>query len=340
MFNFIRKILFLLPPERAHYITLDFLSFALRLPLIKGFTKFILGPRVNNPQLFCGLSFPNRVGLAAGFDKDAHYLPVWRALGFGHVEIGTITPLPQPGNDKPRLFRLPADKAIINRMGFNNLGIDAAISKLKKRPTDLIVGGNIGKNKLTPNEHAVDDYLICFEKLYEFVDYFTVNVSSPNTAGLRALQDKDALRIILSTLLKRRKQFTDELRPTKPILLKIAPDLSNEQLDDIISLINELKFDGIIANNTTISRENLKTSDTVIEQIGAGGLSGLPVKIRSDEVMQYLRNQLADTPLIGVGGIMEPMDGMKRIEKGADLIQVYTGFIYAGPALVKKLAKL
>ncbi len=340
MFNFIRRILFLLPPEKAHYLTLDLLSLALKVPLVRGLVKILLGPRINNPTSFCGIAFPNRVGLAAGFDKDARYLPVWRALGFGHIEIGTITPLPQPGNEKPRLFRLPLDKAIINRMGFNNMGIDAAIVKLKKRPIDLIIGGNIGKNKITPNENAVDDYLICFEKLYEFVDYFTVNVSSPNTPGLRALQDKDSLRIILTALINKRADFVEAMRPWKPIVLKIAPDLTNEQLDDIVSLMKEIAFDGIIANNTTIARDNLKTSGKIIAQIGAGGLSGLPVKTRSAEVLKYLRSKLPETPLIGVGGIMEPNDGINRIALGANLIQVYTGFIYAGPSLIKKLARL
>lgn len=338
MFSLIRKILFLLPPEKAHYATLNILSMALKTPLLGAWLKSNFHNKGQTPVQFCELTLPNKVGLAAGFDKDARYLEVWKALGFGHAEIGTITPLPQPGNEKPRLFRLPKDKAIINRMGFNNLGLDQAIVQLKNRPTGLIIGGNIGKNKITPNEKAVDDYLICFEKLYDFVDYFTVNVSSPNTPGLRALQDKDALHEILSVLIQERKDLTDKGRPYRPILLKIAPDLTPGQLDDIIELKKELNFDGIIANNTTISREALVTDPLVIEQMGAGGLSGAPLKMRSSEVMRYLRKHLPETPLIGVGGIMNAKDGIDRLNDGADLIQVYTGFIYAGPGLVRALA--
>lgn len=329
-----------MPPERAHYFTLNVLSFMLRLPLIGHGLRYAFRPKIQHEVEFCGLRFPNSVGLAAGFDKDARYLEVWKALGFGHAEIGTITPLPQPGNDKPRLFRLPADQAIINRMGFNNLGVEEAIAKLKKRPTGLIIGGNIGKNKVTPNEKAVDDYLICFQKLYHFVDYFTVNVSSPNTPGLRALQDKEALSEILTALIQHRNQLTSAGKTYRPILLKIAPDLTDGQLDDIVALKKELNFDGIIANNTTISREGLKTKETILNDIGAGGLSGAPLRIRSTEVLRYLRQRLPDCPLIGVGGIVTPQDGIQRLQDGADLIQLYTGFIYSGPGLVKKLGSV
>jgi dihydroorotate dehydrogenase len=327
-----------MPPEKAHYVTLNILSMAIKTTLLGAWLKSNFHNKRQSPVQFCGLNLPNKVGLAAGFDKDARYLEVWKALGFGHAEIGTITPLPQPGNEKPRLFRLPKDRAIINRMGFNNLGLDQAIIQLKNRPKGLIIGGNIGKNKFTPNEKAVDDYLICFEKLYDFVDYFTVNVSSPNTPGLRALQDKDALLEILSVLIQKREDLTGKGRPHRPILLKIAPDLTPGQLDDIIGLKKELNFDGIIANNTTISREGLQTDASEIKQMGAGGLSGAPLKMRSSEVMRYLREHLPETPLIGVGGIMNAQDGKDRLNDGADLIQVYTGFIYAGPGLVKALA--
>lgn len=327
-----------MPPEKAHYVTLNILSMAIKTTLLGAWLKSNFHNKRQSPVQFCGLNLPNKVGLAAGFDKDARYLEVWKALGFGHAEIGTITPLPQPGNEKPRLFRLPKDRAIINRMGFNNLGLDQAIIQLKNRPKGLIIGGNIGKNKFTPNEKAVDDYLICFEKLYDFVDYFTVNVSSPNTPGLRALQDKDALLEILSVLIQKREDLTSKGRPHRPVLLKIAPDLTPGQLDDIIELKKELNFDGIIANNTTISRERLQTDASEIKQMGAGGLSGAPLKMRSSEVMRYLREHLPETPLIGVGGIMNAQDGKDRLNDGADLIQVYTGFIYAGPGLVKALA--
>jgi dihydroorotate dehydrogenase len=327
-----------MPPEKAHYVTLNILSMAIKTTLLGAWLKSNFHNKRQSPVQFCGLNLPNKVGLAAGFDKDARYLEVWKALGFGHAEIGTITPLPQPGNEKPRLFRLPKDRAIINRMGFNNLGLDQAIIQLKNRPKGLIIGGNIGKNKFTPNEKAVDDYLICFEKLYDFVDYFTVNVSSPNTPGLRALQDKDALLEILSVLIQKREDLTSKGRPHRPVLLKIAPDLTPGQLDDIIELKKELNFDGIIANNTTISRERLQTDASEIKQMGAGGLSGAPLKMRSSEVMRYLREHLPETPLIGVGGIMNAQDGKDRLNDGADLIQVYTGFIYAGPGLVRELA--
>lgn len=328
-----------MPPERAHYFTLNTFQIFLKMPIVGQLLRsYFKNSQQQSIQCF-GLQFPNKVGLAAGFDKDARYLDVWKALGFGHAEIGTITPLAQPGNDQPRLFRLPKDQAIINRMGFNNLGLENAISRLRNRPTGLIIGGNIGKNKVTPNENAVSDYLTCFEKLYDFVDYFTVNVSSPNTPGLRALQDKDALHEILSALLQSRTSLTENGRPYRPVLLKIAPDLTNEQLNDIIDLKKQLNFDGIIATNTTISRDGLRTESKLLEEIGAGGLSGAPLKARSSEIMQYLRNQLKDTPLIGVGGIMTPEDGAQRLKDGADLIQVYTGFIYTGPGLVKSLSR-
>jgi dihydroorotate dehydrogenase len=295
--------------------------------------------KINNPKLekeVFGIKFPNPVGLAAGFDKDAKQYKDLQHCGFGFIEIGTVTPKPQPGNPQPRLFRLMKDQAIINRMGFNNDGVDAAVARLKSRPKNLIIGGNIGKNKWTENEKALEDYLICFEKLFDYVDYFVVNVSSPNTPNLRELQEKEPLKQLLVSI-----QEQNALKVSKkPILLKIAPDLTDEQLDDIIEIIEEIKLDGVIATNTTISRDNLKTSKAIVDQIGAGGLSGKPVKNRSTEVIKYLATKSNKSfPIIGVGGIHSAEDAIEKLEAGADLIQLYTGFIYEGPALVKKINK-
>jgi len=288
----------------------------------------------NLQRTLFGLSFENPVGLAAGFDKDARWIDELSTVGFGFIEIGTLTPKAQPGNEKPRLFRLPVDHALINRMGFNNGGVVAATERLKKRKSNVIVGGNIGKNKLTENEHAVNDYLICFEELFPYVDYFAVNVSSPNTPGLRALQEKKPLLEILLRL-----QEVNNLKPKrKPILLKIAPDLTDEQLNDIIDIVAESKIDGVIATNTTISRESLKTTTTEISAIGAGGLSGLPLSKRSTEVIRYLKQKSGNAfPVIGVGGVHSADDALEKLEAGADLIQLYTGFIYEGPELVKSI---
>jgi dihydroorotate dehydrogenase len=340
MYHFIRNFLFLLPPEKAHYLTLHIFSFLLKIPGMSALMGSIFKSNgIDHAVTISGMTFKNRVGLAAGFDKDARFLEVWKALGFGHVEVGTVTPKAQPGNEHPRLFRLPKDKAIINRMGFNNQGVEAMVRRLENRPRGLIVGGNIGKNKITPNEKAVDDYLHCFEKLYELVDYFAVNVSSPNTPGLRALQDKDALKEILGILLQRREKYVAEGKTSKPVFLKIAPDLTEGQLDDIIAQSIELQFEGIIATNTTISREGLKTDNTKIETMGAGGLSGKPLKNRSDQVLQYLHDRLDKrTILIGVGGIMSESDARDKFEAGAQLVQIYSGFIYEGPGLVGRLA--
>ena len=283
-----------------------------------------------------GLKFENPVGLAAGFDKDAKLFDELGAFGFGFVEIGTVTPLPQEGNPKPRLFRLKQDKALINRMGFNNSGIEAVTSRLRRKKTKLIIGGNIGKNKLTPNEDAVSDYEICFEKLFPYVDYFAVNVSSPNTPGLRDLQEKEPL----TALLNRLQELNSAKDKRKPILLKIAPDLTNEQLDDIITIVADTKIDGVIATNTTIDRNGLKTDKNKLKAIGNGGLSGKPIKSRSTEVIKYL----ADTsnkafPIIGVGGIHSTEDALEKLDAGATLVQLYTGFIYEGPALIKRINK-
>jgi dihydroorotate dehydrogenase len=281
-----------------------------------------------------GIKFKNPVGLAAGFDKDAKLIDELATLGFGFVEIGTLTPLPQAGNDKPRLFRLPEDQALINRMGFNNQGVLTAIERLKKRKSNIIVGGNIGKNKITPNEKALEDYAICFETLYDYVDYFVLNISSPNTPGLRELQDKDPLRKLLLHI----KNLSAAKPVAKPVLLKIAPDLTQGQLDDIIEILIETKMDGVIATNTTISRDSLRTPKANVEAIGNGGVSGKPLTARATEVITYLRKKLGPTfPIIGVGGIMTSKDALEKLEAGADLIQIYTGFIYEGPGFVKRI---
>ena len=339
MFKIIRSILFLMPAETAHYFTLNVLDVLIRIPIVSSIIKAMYTNKNQKPLEFAGILFPNRVGLAAGFDKNAKYLRVMQALGFGHVEIGTVTPKGQAGNDKPRLFRIIPDEAVINRMGFNNDGLEDIKLRLKNRPKGLIVGGNIGKNKVTPNEEAVNDYLICFEGLYPYVDYFTVNVSSPNTPGLRALQDRGPLTEILNAILSKRKSLIDAGQKKLPVFLKIAPDLSNEQLDDIVLLTKETGIDGIVATNTTISREGLSASKTDIEAMGAGGLSGKPVFERSTEVLQYLNQAFqGSVPMIGVGGISNKANAEAKLHAGAELVQIYSGFIYHGPALVKEIA--
>ena len=339
MFKIIRSILFLMPAETAHYFTLNVLDILIRIPIVSSIIKAMYTNKNQKPLEFAGILFPNRVGLAAGFDKNAKYLRVMQALGFGHVEIGTVTPKGQAGNDKPRLFRIIPDEAVINRMGFNNDGLEEIKLRLKNRPKGLIVGVNIGKNKVTPNEEAVNDYLICFEGLYPYVDYFTVNVSSPNTPGLRALQDRGPLTDILNAILSKRKSLIDAGQKKLPVFLKIAPDLSNEQLDDIVLLTKETGIDGIVATNTTISREGLSASKTDIEAMGAGGLSGKPVFERSTEVLQYLNQAFqGSVPMIGVGGISNKANAEAKLHAGAELVQIYSGFIYHGPALVKEIA--
>lgn len=335
MYYFIRFFLFLFDPEKVHHLTAKLIRFSLSIPGMKFlWTKMFCA---NDPKLereVFGIKFKNPVGLGAGFDKDAKMFQDLDYCGFGFIEIGTVTPVGQPGNDKPRLFRLPQDKAIINRMGFNNEGVVAAAERLKNRTNKIIIGGNIGKNKNTSNEDAINDYLVCFEALYEVVDYFVVNVSSPNTPNLRALQEKKPLMDLLSALM-----IENGLkRVQKPILLKIAPDLTNEQLDDIIEIVQTTKIAGVIATNTTISRENLKTDSAKVEQIGMGGLSGLPVKERSTEVIRYLSQKSNKAfPIIGIGGIHSAQDALDKLEAGADLIQLYTGFIYEGPKLIKEI---
>jgi len=279
------------------------------------------------------------VGLAAGFDKNALYLRELETMGFGFVEIGTVTPKPQAGNDKPRLFRLPKDKAIINRMGFNNDGVEVVAKRLqqwKTRKSDLIIGGNIGKNKVTPNEDAWKDYEICFNALFDYVDYFVVNVSSPNTPGLRELQEKDSLRKILSHL----QNINRQKAQPKPLLLKIAPDLTASQIDDVIDLAIEINLDGLVATNTTISREGLVTDKAEVDAIGMGGLSGKPVQKRSTEVLQYIHEKSGGKiPVIASGGIFTGADAKEKLQAGASLVQVWTGFIYEGPTIVKKICK-
>jgi dihydroorotate dehydrogenase len=286
-------------------------------------------------QVF-GLPFKNPVGLGAGFDKNALFLKELETIGFGFVEIGTVTPLPHAGNDKPRLFRLPKDEAIINRMGFNNNGVKAVASRLRATKRNIIVGGNIGKNKATFNEDAWKDYEICMNELFDCVDYFVVNVSSPNTPGLRALQEKSSLRKILSRL----QNINQGRMNTKPLLLKIAPDLTVGQLDDIIELANEVKLNGVVATNTTITRENLKTEQDIINKIGLGGLSGRPLKEKSTQIVQYIFKQTnGSLPVIASGGIFTGADAREKLSAGASLFQVWTGFIYQGPSIVRRINK-
>ncbi|MEP1033562.1 quinone-dependent dihydroorotate dehydrogenase [Ekhidna sp.] len=336
MYKLLKPILFLLSPEKAHKITTGLLHFILRVPLGKTLVRgmFNFEDQRLSREVF-GLKFKNPVGLAAGFDKNAELIDDFSNLGFGFIEIGTLTPKGQPGNPQPRLFRLPQDEALINRMGFNNDGVAEAVERLKMRKSDIIVGGNIGKNKVTPNESALDDYLICFEQLFEYVDYFVVNVSSPNTPGLRELQEKEPL----SKLLKALQDENVKKQSPKPILLKIAPDLTESQLDDIISITNELKLDGLIISNTTIDRTGLKTAPKKIEVIGAGGLSGKPVLNKSSEVLKYIRRHLPLVHIIAVGGIHSAQDAIDKIQAGANLVQVYTGLVYEGPVLIKRINK-
>jgi len=342
MYTLLRSLLFLFPTESVHYFSMNLLRFACRISFIKKIISngFSFKNVSLQKELF-GLTFRNPVGLGAGFDKNALYLNELETLGFGFVEIGTVTPLPQNGNEKPRLFRLPKDKALINRMGFNNDGVEVVAQrlstwKLKTESSKLIVGGNIGKNKITPNENAWKDYEICFTGLFDCVDYFVVNVSSPNTPGLRELQEKDSLRKILSHL----QTINHSKAKPKPLLLKIAPDLTTEQLNDIIELAIEVKLDGLVATNTTINRYQLKTDNAQLQTIGAGGLSGKPLKHRSTEVLRYLTERLENKiPVIASGGIFSGEDAKEKFEAGASLIQVWTGFIYEGPSIVKNICK-
>ena len=333
----IKPIFFLFPPETIHHIVFKALKLAFAIPGVGAVVRATYGVRDAKLQKeVFGITFPGPVGLAAGFDKDAKAFTELSNFGFGFIEIGTLTPKGQPGNDKPRMFRLPQDEALINRMGFNNEGVDAAVLRLRKRKPGIIIGGNIGKNKNTPNEEAIDDYVKCFNVLFDHVDYFVVNVSSPNTPNLRALQDKEPLSLILSKL----KSLNVIKERPKPILLKIAPDLSEQQLDDIVDIVRSTGIDGVIATNTTISRSGLKTGKEKVEEAGAGGLSGKPLTKRSLEVVRYLHERSKGAfPIIGVGGIHSEEDAINMIKAGASLVQIYTGFIYEGPGLVKRINK-
>ena len=333
----IKPLLFLLQPETAHHFTFGMIKWSFNFPLLKPVVSSLF--KLEDPRLqreVFGLKFSNPVGLAAGFDKDARLIDEMAMLGFGFIEIGTLTPKPQEGNPLPRLFRLPEDEALINRMGFNNGGVLGAIDRLKKRKSSVIVGGNIGKNKVTPNEEALSDYLYCLEALHPYVDYFVVNVSSPNTPNLRDLQEKEPLKKLLLGV----KEANAKHPHPKPILLKIAPDLSNGQLDDIIEIVRETQIEGVIATNTTLDRSNLSTDSTSLERIGAGGVSGKALEKRSTEVIRYLHQQSGGAfPIVGVGGIFSAKDAIEKLEAGASLVQVYSGMIYEGPNLIKEIKK-
>jgi len=350
MYKIIRNILFLFPPEWVHYFSMNCLRVLCSLPFIKPLIKSIYCTHDSALTTHVGtLQFSNPIGLGAGFDKNAKYLRELEALGFGFVETGTVTPLPQKGNDKPRLFRLPKDKALINRMGFNNDGVKVVAMRLKKwrdrQPTHasrlpshvfrLIIGGNIGKNKVTPNEDAWKDYEICFKELHPYVDYFVVNVSSPNTPGLRELQEKESLRKILMHL----QMINNGKAVSKPIFLKIAPDLTEQQIDDVIDLALEIKLDGLVATNTTVSRDGLSIESQAQDR-EPGGLSGLPLQKKSTEVVRYIHKRSNGAiPIIASGGIFNGQDAKEKLEAGASLVQVWTGFIYEGPAIVKTICK-
>ena len=340
MYFLLKPILFQFDPEKVHYFVTRNLKRFNRFPGGAALSRAIWD--VNNPRLereVFGLKFKNPVGLAAGFDKNAELMGEMTNIGFGFVEIGTVTPLPQPGNPQPRMFRLPADGALINRMGFNNLGVDVAAERIatfrknaKGVQKNLIIGGNIGKNKVTPNEEAVSDYIKCFDRLFDVVDYFVVNVSSPNTPGLRELQEKEPLMQLLNTLQKRNSKNGI----SRPILLKIAPDLTDSQLDDIVDIVQQTGIAGIIATNTTISRENLKSPDNLKSEMG--GLSGKPLTKRSTEVISYIHKKSNGSfPIIGVGGIHSADDAIEKLNAGASLVQLYTGFIYEGPGLIGRI---
>lgn len=344
MYSLIRSILFRFPPEPVHYFAMNCLQAACSVPLFRRWISRSFTAGGSHATQAFGLEFPNKVGLAAGFDKNARWLRELEALGFGFVEIGTVTPKPQSGNDKPRLFRLPKDQALINRMGFNNDGVKLVAERLRRwklaqeerssSSPRLIVGGNIGKNKITPNEDAWKDYEICFRELFDMVDYFVVNVSSPNTPGLRELQEKDALYKILSHL----QTINQQQSSPKPLLLKIAPDLSLEQINDVIDLAREIQLDGLVVANTTISREGLLTSAQQIEQIGGGGLSGAPLRERATELVRYINDRSGgQIPIIASGGIFTAADAQDKLTAGASLVQVWTGFIYVGPTIAGKI---
>jgi len=334
----IRPLFFKLSPEKIHHLAFSMMKIANNTPVVKHMirSQFSVKSSKLERELF-GLKFSNPVGLAAGFDKDAKLFNELADYGFGFIEIGTLTPKGQSGNPQPRLFRLKEDTALINRMGFNNDGVDAAVERLKKRKTKIIIGGNLGKNKSTSNDDADEDYLIVFNKLFDFVDYFVVNVSCPNMGNLTELQEKEPLKRLLAKVMAENYKRSSP----KPVLLKIAPDLSEIELNDVIEIIKELKLSGVVAANTSTNREGLNTSKDKLETIGyPGGLSGVPVKNRSTKVIKYLYSKLGDDyPIIGVGGIHTADDALEKLEAGAKLVQVYTGFVYEGPSLVKSINK-
>jgi dihydroorotate dehydrogenase len=343
MYKLVRNILFLFPAESVHHFSMESLRILCKIRFLKKIitARYTPDNSTFSKEIF-GLRFRNMVGLGAGFDKNALYLHELDVLGFGFIEIGTVTPFAQPGNERPRLFRLRKDKALINRMGFNNHGVKIVAQRLREwrslhrsvSHAQLVIGGNIGKNKTTSNEEAYKDYEICFRELYDCVDYFVVNVSSPNTPGLRELQEKVALRKILSRL-----QTINQERPhASPLLLKIAPDLSFEQIDDVIALAKETKLDGLVVSNTTISREHLLTDADRVNHIGSGGLSGAPLKERSTAILEYIHRQSGGSiPVIASGGVFNAGDACEKIQAGAALVQVWTGFIYEGPSIVKNI---
>ncbi|MCS7004305.1 MAG: quinone-dependent dihydroorotate dehydrogenase [Cytophagales bacterium] len=333
----LRSLLFCLEPETSHSIALQSLKWSTSIPFLKkAIQKRYTFSHIGLERKLWGITFVNPIGLAAGFDKNASYIDELACLGFGFIEIGTVTPRPQEGNPPPRLFRLAEDYALVNRMGFNNDGVDAVAKRLQKRKSSIVIGGNIGKNKSTPNEYASQDYLTCFEKLFDHVDYFAINVSSPNTPQLRQLQDKEPLTRLLSTLQEANQKKTR----SKPLLLKIAPDITSEQLEEIAEIVIQTQFNGVIATNTTISRENLKTSKSRIESIGSGGLSGKPLTAKSTDVIRLLEQKSCGKfDIVGVGGIFSPEDAREKIRAGAKLIQLYTGFVYQGPSLPSSIAR-
>lgn len=333
----IRPILFLLQPETIHHLIVIILKIGFKIPGLSYLVKKCYTIKHKSLETnFLGMNFDNPIGFAAGFDKNAEVFNQFSNFGFSFIEIGTVTPKAQPGNPKPRSFRIPQDSGLINRMGFNNKGVKYAVNRLKKYKHQVIIGGNIGKNTATLNENALDDYVFCFKELYDYVDYFVVNLSCPNIKDLRKLQDKDSTITILNKLTELRRDYS----VYKPILLKISPDLTDNQLDDVIETFNITGIDGIVATNTTVSRDGLKTDKNRIEEIANGGLSGKPLTKRSTEIIRYISEKSdKKIPIIGVGGIMTVQDALDKLEAGASLIQLYTGFIYEGPGFVKKINK-
>jgi len=335
LYRWLRRLLFLLPAEPVHSLVMATLRAVCAVGLGRRLLRWCYAcPQADLAREVFGLHFANPVGLAAGFDKDARSVDALACLGFGFVEVGTLTPRPQPGNQRPRLFRLPADRALVNRMGFNNAGVDAAAARLRRRRSRIVVGGNIGKNKDTPNERALDDYLVCMRALAGVVDYFVVNVSSPNTPGLRALQEREPLLALLQAL----QAENVASRSPRPILLKIAPDLSDGQLDDVVDIVQHAGIAGIVATNTTTSRAGLRTEPNAVERAGAGGLSGAPLHARACEVVRHLHERShGRIPIVAVGGIFTAADARAMLAAGASLVQVWTGFVYEGPGIVRSI---